>query len=828
MTTLMPIPVGVSVLTKVDKHVYKRHFELRPGAGSSSLRIGRGAKNEISVQLNGISTLHAEIRLVENSQLVIIDLSTNGTVLRPPGGKSQVLKRGVEVPLPHGSLLLCPANTKTKEGEKEDRGQIKVELDKPETDSRDSRKRRQSEDKAAHRPRKLEPQRTRTVSIDRGKENRRSQRTRQDVGDREATGGRERRSQLLTPPKIANEGSRGPTTNTTGNSLEPCGEATTMSLGSPRRHMQEQTPIMPDTHMPGSVPVVGSARSSVPLMGTVRAQNLPHAWLERPAADLAPGTAAITGNSAAQASTATLGQLFAPPNAGALAPPLFNPAPAVIPRDETGLSNNDQQLLQSLIPPLQPPAQQAVGQPPPIPQMAMPHPAESLFFQKDENRPSDSILAARAILMQSAISMTPQPPPMMSYPAIATPFAEAAHTVPSVPLAVSLSPPRSPLEAPALSASHIAPLPPPAKAPFQLGYGSYSATQASQPDSRSFGTTSKASMALLAAQAPPPSQPKRPSALLRPTVRRPPPPPPTPLFEETPQEAITVAFTHEEFHDGIADSANADLGQEEESQDRGSMMDFVAGVLEAIGEGSPKQKPVSEPIIVNSPSSPSDEDFQAIQNEIMLDLSPSHANGLEGASVPAAAPRVGGVLMASQLWGKARTPASIAKAPPVMAAPVSPSALHRSRSRTRADRPASRATIVKSAPSKPKPKPPSKPPPQSLLRPTRLAPSAREGETLNETYSIILQKTDSVTKLGVDIRKSSEGLLITADRGAGLVKVWNDEHPELLVATGHIIFSVNGVSGNADQLLDEIRTGQQLRIMLRRGAAGEAAEKSPL
>merc|ERR1711879_955818 len=95
-------------------------------------------------------------------------------------------------------------------------------------------------------------------------------------------------------------------------------------------------------------------------------------------------------------------------------------------------------------------------------------------------------------------------------------------------------------------------------------------------------------------------------------------------------------------------------------------------------------------------------------------------------------------------------------------------------------------------------------------------------------YTIHLQKTGDITKLGVDIRKTADGLLITADRNSGLVKVWNEEHPDAPVKEKDIITSVNEVTGPADQLLEEIKNADILRILLRRGAAGEAVGNAPL
>merc|ERR1711920_976469 len=57
----------------------------------------------------------------------------------------------------------------------------------------------------------------------------------------------------------------------------------------------------------------------------------------------------------------------------------------------------------------------------------------------------------------------------------------------------------------------------------------------------------------------------------------------------------------------------------------------------------------------------------------------------------------------------------------------------------------------------------------------------------------------------------------------GLIEEWNEEHPHHAVTSGDLIVEVNGVSDNADSMMETLKIDRKLRITLLR-ASGEHHE----
>lgn len=127
-------------LIRCDNNSSREHFVLKPGSSTSALSIGRASSNDVCLSFNGISTLHAEIRLAEQTHdntattniLSFHDFSTNGSLLKTPNGVKTILRKGHSALLPDGSKLILPFMTKSHDGIKAYQAQILVVLDKPE------------------------------------------------------------------------------------------------------------------------------------------------------------------------------------------------------------------------------------------------------------------------------------------------------------------------------------------------------------------------------------------------------------------------------------------------------------------------------------------------------------------------------------------------------------------------------------------------------------------------------------------------------------------------------------------------------------------------
>eukprot|EP00927_Polykrikos_kofoidii_P004039 TRINITY_DN11605_c0_g3_i1.p1 TRINITY_DN11605_c0_g3~~TRINITY_DN11605_c0_g3_i1.p1 ORF type:complete len:488 (-),score=66.85 TRINITY_DN11605_c0_g3_i1:155-1618(-) len=110
------------------------HFILRPGSGKA-VKIGRADCCDVSLQNRGVSALHAEIRLLESqggasnsgTRLLVRDLSTNGTGLQTSDGTvAKAVEKGVEEPVPHGSVIIVPFRLKASGPKDEPRAWLRV------------------------------------------------------------------------------------------------------------------------------------------------------------------------------------------------------------------------------------------------------------------------------------------------------------------------------------------------------------------------------------------------------------------------------------------------------------------------------------------------------------------------------------------------------------------------------------------------------------------------------------------------------------------------------------------------------------------------------
>jgi len=121
-------------LTRKGDEAAPRTFTASLGA-QAPIRIGRNSGNDIVVDSRGVSQYHAELRLMtiqgaSSPQLVIRDLSTNGTALLQSGGDSGAvtqLEKSVDTPLSDGCQILVPHLLKVTQ-DQSDRACLTVEI----------------------------------------------------------------------------------------------------------------------------------------------------------------------------------------------------------------------------------------------------------------------------------------------------------------------------------------------------------------------------------------------------------------------------------------------------------------------------------------------------------------------------------------------------------------------------------------------------------------------------------------------------------------------------------------------------------------------------
>eukprot|EP00420_Gonyaulax_spinifera_P014713 CAMPEP_0197906798 /NCGR_PEP_ID=MMETSP1439-20131203/63497_1 /TAXON_ID=66791 /ORGANISM="Gonyaulax spinifera, Strain CCMP409" /LENGTH=173 /DNA_ID=CAMNT_0043528191 /DNA_START=107 /DNA_END=628 /DNA_ORIENTATION=- len=84
-------------------------------------------------------------------------------------------------------------------------------------------------------------------------------------------------------------------------------------------------------------------------------------------------------------------------------------------------------------------------------------------------------------------------------------------------------------------------------------------------------------------------------------------------------------------------------------------------------------------------------------------------------------------------------------------------------------------------------------------------------------FQISLIRSEGAS-LGLDLEMRKPGVYIRVKevKEEGLVSEWNASHgPDLQVKPGHLLVSVNGTSGTSQEVLDTLRTEQDLEITLR-------------
>jgi len=121
----MSTPTGTQPLTFVvsfgSTGAPPQRFSLQPD-GSKVVTIGRASKCDIVVKLAGISWSHAELRLMppadsekgqaHENRLGLVDLSSNGTGLKVPGGGIERIDKGACTAVPPGSIIIMPMKVK--------------------------------------------------------------------------------------------------------------------------------------------------------------------------------------------------------------------------------------------------------------------------------------------------------------------------------------------------------------------------------------------------------------------------------------------------------------------------------------------------------------------------------------------------------------------------------------------------------------------------------------------------------------------------------------------------------------------------------------------
>mmetsp|Transcript_21516 Transcript_21516/g.39462 ORF Transcript_21516/g.39462 Transcript_21516/m.39462 type:complete len:429 (+) Transcript_21516:171-1457(+) len=89
------------------------------------------------------------------------------------------------------------------------------------------------------------------------------------------------------------------------------------------------------------------------------------------------------------------------------------------------------------------------------------------------------------------------------------------------------------------------------------------------------------------------------------------------------------------------------------------------------------------------------------------------------------------------------------------------------------------------------------------------------GRKGNKTeFAVTLDKRQGGTH-GIDIDWSNgEHLLIEKVNSPGLIAKWNEEHPDRKIVAGHCIVEVNGIRGDAEELLEEMKRNTMLELQV--------------
>mmetsp|Transcript_44778 Transcript_44778/g.106297 ORF Transcript_44778/g.106297 Transcript_44778/m.106297 type:complete len:174 (+) Transcript_44778:160-681(+) len=132
------------------------------------------------------------------------------------------------------------------------------------------------------------------------------------------------------------------------------------------------------------------------------------------------------------------------------------------------------------------------------------------------------------------------------------------------------------------------------------------------------------------------------------------------------------------------------------------------------------------------------------------------------------------------------------------------------------DEPVSSAAAAKDAPADEAEPPEEKPAPEEEAR-----GSDATADAADDVFLVALQLTGE--KIGVEIahgKGKDEGLVrVKSVKPQGLVKDWNDAHPDLRIEASHYILEMNGRKVTTMQL-DEVKNaftqGEQLTLLMKR------------
>lgn len=96
----------------------------------------------------------------------------------------------------------------------------------------------------------------------------------------------------------------------------------------------------------------------------------------------------------------------------------------------------------------------------------------------------------------------------------------------------------------------------------------------------------------------------------------------------------------------------------------------------------------------------------------------------------------------------------------------------------------------------------------------------RKLKTLETEFKISLDKQEG-SKLGIDVNHEDGKELFIESIDEGLVKTWNDEHPDTQVHIEDRIIEVNGVKGDVKRLLEACMKNEMLEMTLIRSELQE-------
>lgn len=84
-------------------------------------------------------------------------------------------------------------------------------------------------------------------------------------------------------------------------------------------------------------------------------------------------------------------------------------------------------------------------------------------------------------------------------------------------------------------------------------------------------------------------------------------------------------------------------------------------------------------------------------------------------------------------------------------------------------------------------------------------------------FGIKLTKTYGKSKLGIDVDLTDGFGLLIDQVNEGLIRDWNQVHPELAVLRGDRIIAVNGVNGHSNEISEVCKSQAVLEIIVQRG-----------